>query len=335
MHRPRPTSPSPSPAPPTTASAPTCTPSNVDLVLRVGRDRHLLRQRDARSRSGRRGTGRRRPSASVRASTSSRSAAARTARAASRRRARSRRRRRSRSSCDALRAEAAAGLEPRRRDDRLARRDPRAATPRFCSSVPARSEHARAHHRAHEVRRRRQRAAELLVDDGAVEHRHPASRRTRSGSISPMRSSSAELLPELGRVADRVVLQRAHRRRAPRSALHTPRTISRSISCSAVKSRSIVQLLASGLPAGRRGGSRGCRRSWSGAATRAVQSVLQVAVDRERHERRVDPAAAGVVGLDRRRPCPRAPSCRRGTPSPSCGTSCGRAGPSGPVQSVR
>ncbi len=128
-------------AAPMRSDSATGTSSNDDLVLRVGGHAELLRQRRRPERSGRRGRGRRhaRP-CRVRASTSRRVAAranctcrlvpwSRYACRRSRVAARS----------DARRAVSALRLEPRRREDRLAGRDLRAATRRFCASLPARA----------------------------------------------------------------------------------------------------------------------------------------------------------------------------------------------------
>ena len=258
-------------------------------------------------------------------------------RATSRRRARSRRRRPSRVACTPR------GPKPLSGSSQAV---VRIASPEtilgshscFCSSVPRREQHARAHRprsRSGATARARDRAPRRRPRPRAALISEPP---YSAGTIRPMRSSSASCFHSSGGIADGVVLQRAHGRRASAYELHTPRTISRSISCSSVKSRSIVVLLDVALvvtaPLVAAAASRGCRRRSSGSAIRAVQSVLRSPSTERRHEHR-RPAAAGVVGLDVARRCPRAPSCRRGTPSPSCGTSCARAGPSVPDQSVR
>ena len=150
-----------------------------------------------------------------------------------------------------------------------------------------------------------------------------------SGIISPSRPSSASCFQSSVGIADRVVLELRARRSSDACCAHTPRTVSRSISCSSVKSRSIVVLLAcSRAPVRRRAGSTGCRRRRSGRRRAPCTSVATVVADGERRRR-------GRPSRSRRRRsstvvdrAARAPSCRRGTPSPSCGTSSGRAGPS-------
>ena len=107
-----------------------------------------------------------------------------------------------------LRPEAARRLEPRGRDDRIAGRDPR--QPLGPLGVrPRPREHAPAHHRAHEVRRWRQRAPELGVDDDRVEHGHAAAA-VLLGQRHAEQAEVGELLPELVGVPDRVVLHLAH-----------------------------------------------------------------------------------------------------------------------------
>ena len=187
-----------------------------DLVLRVGRDRQLLGQRDAGARR-RRGTGRRRG-----------------------RRRRCARARRSAVAADANgtchftpsstkpspSAVAVActprGPKPLPGSSHAVVRIASPVTIRgshscFCSSVPGAQQHARAHDRAHEVRRRRERAAELHVDDRAFERAHLRAavlRREHQADEVEL----GHLLPQLGRVADRVVLERAHRSRATRTS---------------------------------------------------------------------------------------------------------------------
>ena len=216
----------------------------------------------------------------------------------------------------AARAEAVVRLEPRGRDDRVAGRDLRQPLLLLLVGAGA-QQHARAHHRAHEVRRRRQRAAELLVDDDAVEHRSSPSRRTRSGSSGRCRSSSAELLPELGR-SSRPGRPRA---RAPSRATRTSctrRAPSRAASpARRERSRSIGQLLVTIITGSsrRRGGSRGCRRRAIGQRDARGAVGLEVAVDGQAHEQR-RPAAAGVVGLDAARPSPRSTIVSPGNTEP-------------------
>ncbi len=160
----------------------------VDPVLRVGRDRHLLGERDAGARSGRRGT------------TSGRRRCAR-ARAGGRPPARTCTWRLTPSSrqpspsarrgqLHALGTEPAAGLQPRGRDDRLARADLRAATP----PAARRSRRARA--------RRRSSPSSRSAATAPARARARCRRRPRrasscplppysSGSVMPSRPSSA------------------------------------------------------------------------------------------------------------------------------------------------
>ena len=131
----------PEPAAPMRSPPATRTSSKLDLVLRVGGEAALLRERHARRRADRPGRGRRRSSPRpVRASTSRRVGRAREARrGASRRRARSRRRRGF--------GRAAARPSGRSRRRARARRASRIASPDaifgshacFCSSLPAAS----------------------------------------------------------------------------------------------------------------------------------------------------------------------------------------------------
>ena len=186
----------------------------------------------------------------------------------------------------APRAEAAAGLEPRGRDDRLAGRDPRAATPaaaRRCRRAAARPRSSP-----------RSRSAATARARGRAPRRRPRpraascpSRRTRRGSMSPIRSSS----PAASRARRDSRPDRPPARapsRAARSELHTPRTISRSISCSSVKSRSIASRPPVGLTvaSGRRGGVQGLSSSSIGQRDARGAVGLEVAVDGEAHEQR-------------------------------------------------
>ena len=109
----------------------------------------------------------------------------------------------------ALGAEPASRLEPRRRDDRLAGGEsgqPLGSAPRPCRRArvtpPLITELTK-------CGRRRERPAELVVDDHRVEHRHPRAA-VLLGQRQPEQAQLAELEPELLRVADGVVLQLAH-----------------------------------------------------------------------------------------------------------------------------
>ena len=133
-------------------------------------------------------------------------------------------------------------------------------------------EHAAAHHRADEVGRRRERrdrAPRRRPTPSSIDMPEPP---YSLGQHQPEQVELAELLPELrrssrpGRPPARATT--VERRRGAR---RRPRTISRSISCSGVKSRSISARLCSGAPvvaAAAPGVVVGVR---SGTATRAVQ----------------------------------------------------------------
>ena len=108
----------------------------------------------------------------------------------------------------ALGSEAVLGLEPRRGEDGLALGD--AGQDRLALLVGAEAQHdAGAEHGGHEVRRGRQAPAQLLVDDGALDHRH-ARPAVLLGQREPDEVELGQLRPQRGRVPDRVVLQLAH-----------------------------------------------------------------------------------------------------------------------------
>ena len=100
------------------------------------------------------------------------------------------------------------GLQPRRGEDGLARHD--AGEPRLLLVGAARAgQHAARQDRADEVGRRGDGPAELLVDDDALEGGH-ARAAVLLGELQADQVEVGELLPQLGRVADRVVLELAH-----------------------------------------------------------------------------------------------------------------------------
>ena len=144
----------PEPAAPMRSSTRDAHAVEVDLVLRVGREAALLRQRHAvRARVDEEQVDRRRAPSPVRASTTSRVAAGERhvpLRAGEHEavavglRAR----------LHALRAEAAVRLEPRGREDRLARRRSRGSHALLLLVGARREQRAGRQHRAHEVRRR-------------------------------------------------------------------------------------------------------------------------------------------------------------------------------------
>ena len=225
-----------SPAVPTSASASTCTLSkSTRYCVSDEIDISCVSVTPGRSGSTRKNVG---PSA-VRASTSSRSAAARErARAAWRRRAASRRRRPSAASCTPSGPNPPLRLQPRRRDDRLAGADRGQPLVALRVGAGGRRMHAGAHHRAHEVRRRRQRPPELLVDDHAVEHRHLAAA-VLLGQRHAEQAELAELRPRTCPGSPTGSSSIARTTSSPQWRAHTPATASRSISCSGEKSRSI------------------------------------------------------------------------------------------------
>ena len=259
-------SPHPPPAEPIERVAVDAHVVEVDPVLRVGRDRHLLRERHARSPSGRRG--RSAGPSGVRASTRSRSAAPAkcTCRLVP-------------VSCQPSPSAFAGSCTPPGPKPRpgSSHAGVMIASPAAIGGQPVlalgsgrgASKNPGAHHRAHEVRRRRERAPELRVHDDGVEHRHAAAA-VLLGKRHAEQPELGELLPQLVGVADRVVLHLADDVEARVSRAHAA-TASRSMSCSGVKSRSIRSpLLGSSRcrfrdASGRRGAPRGCRRvSWAG-----------------------------------------------------------------------
>ena len=131
---------------------------------------------------------------------------------------------------DAAWPEAAVGLEPRRGEHGRRRRRRGAATRPAAPSVPPAAMRAGRGHAAHEVRRRRQRPAQLLVQRPRPRAGSCPSRRAPRGPAGPSRSSAAELLPEVGRVADRVVLQLAHDGRAAQCSAQQARAPPRAAS---------------------------------------------------------------------------------------------------------
>ena len=153
------------------------------------------------------------------------------------------------------------------------------------------------------------------------------------GDRQPEQAELGELLPEPAGSRPGRPPARA-RRRATRAA-RTRRAPSRaSISCS--REVEIHRSRARRLRAAsaRRGGARGCRRVRSGRRRAPCRSVVTSLADRERHvERRPSRSRRRRSSTSSTVPR-RAPSCRRGTPSRSCGTASGRAGRVGPVQSV-
>ena len=108
----------------------------------------------------------------------------------------------------AARPEAAVRLEPGRHKDRGTGRDLREPLLPLLNARGA-LEHAAAQHRAHEVRRRRERPTELLVDDRGVEHRH-ARATVHFRDREPEQPEVGQLRPERLGVADRIVLDLAH-----------------------------------------------------------------------------------------------------------------------------
>ena len=139
--------------------------------------------------------------------------------------------------------------------------------------APRPQQHAGAHHRAHEVRRRRERAPELHVDDRALERAHLRAA-VLGRDHEPDQVELGHLLPELGREPDGIVLQRAHRLerrvRAAHAAHHLPQHL---LLGREVEIHQFVLLLMPirrsdcgvMVATGRRGGSRDCRRRRSAA----------------------------------------------------------------------
>ena len=180
---------------------------------------------------------------------------------------------------DARLPEAVLRLEPGRGQDGLAGHQP--GQPRLLLLVaPGNGQRAAGQDGAHEVGRGGQRSAELLVEHHRLQRRHGRAA-VLLGELQADEVEMGQLLPELGRVPDGIVLELADHL-SGLAVAHTPRTVSRSISCSALKVRSNMVSSplrwcwsdAVGDPArratrdgpgpvmaatGRRGGSRGCR----------------------------------------------------------------------------
>ena len=171
----------------------------------------------------------------------------------------------SRVSCTPCGPKPVAGLEPRGRDDRVAGRDARQPLAPSARRSPPAAARPRPSPRS--------RSAATARAPGRAPCRRPRpraasspSRRTRPGSMSPIRSSSAICFQSSVGIPDRVVLELRARCRAARTSC-TRRAPSRAASpARRVRSRSIssspvVVMVATG----RRGGSRGCRRRRSAA----------------------------------------------------------------------
>jgi hypothetical protein len=105
----------------------------------------------------------------------------------------------------ALRREPVARLEPGRSEDLLAGDDAR--QPRLLLlRAPGPDEHPGAQHRGDEVRRRHQAAPELLVHDRAFDEAHLRAA-VLGGQQQPDEVELGELLPEVGGEPGRVVLE--------------------------------------------------------------------------------------------------------------------------------
>ena len=165
-----------------------------------------------------------------------------------------------RAQAHALRPEAALRLQPGGRHDRLAARDLR--QPLLLLGVAARrDQHARAHHRRLEGRRRRERAAQLL------EHDHGLEQRLRRAAVllghqHAEQAQLRQLLPERVGHALRVVLHRAHHRdRAVLGAQLAHRVAQDLLLFAEVEVHAISPTAATR----RRAASRGCRLPRSAA----------------------------------------------------------------------
>ena len=250
------------------ADAGTRTTGQRDLVLRVGRDRHLLLHRDAgRARideeevdvalglTGAREhdqRGRRRRERHVPLDTVEHEVVAVGRRA----------------QLHAARPESVARLEPSRGENRIAGDDARQPLP-LLLLTPGSQQHARTHDRAHEMRRRRERPPELRVDDCAFERAHLRAA-VLGRDHEPDQIERGHLLPELGGEPDGIVLQRAHclerRVRAAYAAHHLPQHLLLGGKVEIHQLRAPARASSSVTGAtGRRGASRGCRRRWSAA----------------------------------------------------------------------
>ena len=156
----------------------------------------------------------------------------------------------------ALGPEPSARFQPGDRHDHLTRRDRR--QPFVALRVGARpQDDTGAHHRAHEVRRRRQRPPQLGVDDHRVEHGHPAPA-VVLGQRHPEQTELGELLPELVRVTDGIVLHGPHHVEARVARTHTGNRFSEHLLLGGEVEihRTSSQFRAA---TARRGGPRGCR----------------------------------------------------------------------------
>ena len=227
-------------------------------------------------------------------------------------------------------AVAAVGLEPRRGEDRLARGDPGQPLA-LLLVVPVGSEGAAAHHRS-------SRSAATAPAPGPAPRTRRRPRASTCPTRRPLRQEQAEqaelasCFQKVGGVADRIVLQLAHDVERACSA-HTPRTISRSISCSWVKVE-IHRRPRVRAASGRRGDPgvvvavtwQGDDAPCTGSCGRPLATSTSTVHG--------GPAAPGVVGVDSAT-VPVRVMCRRGRPSRACGTACDRgdlgAGPVGHV----
>jgi len=174
-------------------------------------------------------------------------------------RQRPRRPRPGRLEADALLAEPAVGLEPRRRHDGLTRGQP--GQPRVLLRVRAGSQQRRRrqHHRG-EVRRRRQRTTELVVHDGRVEDRHlrPAVLLRQVQAQDPR---LAQRGPELVGVPDRVVLELAHDLQPGVALAQAAHRVAQELLLFVEVEIHVGSSLRGS--SARRAGPRGCRRVWS------------------------------------------------------------------------
>ena len=178
----------------------------------------------------------------------------RTRRGASRRRARSRRRRASQ------RAARPSGRSRRRVRATRARGSPRptrssAARPSSARRCPRRAARSRATDGRHEVRRRRERASQLFVDDRRVDHRLRGAAELL-GNQQAVDADFAELLPQLRGIAGRVVFHRAHGRDRRVLGAEAPHRFAQQLLLFAE-----IEIHATEPPASsaRHGASRGCR----------------------------------------------------------------------------